>query len=111
MQVINKKEILENPHQFLDGSQRSVIVFKSIKIGRGTYQPGWQWSKHAGPQTGKASQYHLGLIESGNMMIRTKDGAERELGPGDLFELEPGHDAWVVGEVPCVALDFMASKG
>ena len=27
-------------------------------------------------------------------------------GPDDAVRIEPGHDAWVVGDVPCVAVDF-----
>jgi hypothetical protein len=34
------------------------------------------------------------------------DGTETELGPGDVFVCSPGHDAWVVGDEPCVAYDF-----
>jgi hypothetical protein len=29
----------------------------------------------------------------------------RDLGPGDAYRLEPGHDAWVLGDEPFVALD------
>lgn len=29
-----------------------------------------------------------------------------ELGPGDAHVVSPGHDAWVVGEEPFVAVDF-----
>lgn len=28
------------------------------------------------------------------------------IGPGDAFEVKPGHDAWVLGDETCVALDF-----
>jgi len=34
------------------------------------------------------------------------DGSELELGPGDVVAIPPGHDAWVVGDEPCVVLDF-----
>jgi hypothetical protein len=34
------------------------------------------------------------------------DGYEVDLGPGDFFVCEPGHDAWMVSEEPCVAVDF-----
>lgn len=27
------------------------------------------------------------------------------MGPGDVFVIEPGHDAWTVGDEPCIALD------
>jgi hypothetical protein len=32
------------------------------------------------------------------------DGTELEMGPGDAFEISPGHDAWVVGEDPSVSV-------
>jgi hypothetical protein len=34
------------------------------------------------------------------------DGTEAEIGPDEAVQIEPGHDAWVVGDVPCVAVDF-----
>jgi uncharacterized cupin superfamily protein len=43
---------------------------------------------------------------SGRMGIRMDDGTEAEVGPGDVFACPPGHDAWVVGDEACVALDF-----
>lgn len=41
------------------------------------------------------------------MIIRALDGTEVEVGPGDAFAAAPGHDAWVVGDEPCIALDFV----
>ncbi len=32
--------------------------------------------------------------------------ATREFGPGDAVVIPPGHDAWIVGDEPCVFLDF-----
>lgn len=34
------------------------------------------------------------------------DGTEAEAGPGDAVLIEPGHDAWTVGNESCVVLDF-----
>jgi hypothetical protein len=34
------------------------------------------------------------------------DGTELEIGPGDLAAIPPGHDGSVIGNEPCVALDF-----
>ena len=66
----------ENSRVFLDGSKRTVVVLKSIAIGRGEYLPGWKWSEHAGPQTGKKSEAHIGYIISGQMVIRAADRKE-----------------------------------
>jgi hypothetical protein len=34
------------------------------------------------------------------------DGSELEFGPGDAHVVSPGHDAWVVGDEPCVIIDI-----
>ncbi len=91
---------------FLDQSRRDVVTLSSVAIGRGVYQPGWKWSVHVGPISGRESQHHVGYVASGRMVVHASDGGEVLVGPGDAFEVSPGHDAWVVGEEPCVALDF-----
>jgi hypothetical protein len=91
---------------FLDGSKRSVVVLDSVAIGRGKYLPCWQWSKHVGPQTGKSSAAHIGYIISGHMVVCSPYKKETKVGPGEAFEVGPNHDAWVVGDEPCLALDF-----
>ena len=96
----------EKSRTFLDGSTRSVVILETVAIGRGEYRPGWQWSAHAGAQTGKPSAAHIGYVVSGRMTIRTAGGGEVTVGPGEAFEVGPGHDAWVAGDEPCVALDF-----
>jgi hypothetical protein len=40
------------------------------------------------------------------MRVVMDDGAEGEAPPGDVFVISPGHDAWIVGNEPCVFLDF-----
>ena len=91
---------------FLDGSKRSAAILGSVAIGLGHYLPGWRWSIHVHKQTGKTSEAHIGCILSGHMTIRSVDGSQVTVGPGDAFQVLPGHDAWVTGNEPCIALDF-----
>lgn len=91
---------------FLDGSKRWAVILDTVVIGKGEYLPGWTWSKHVGALSGKTSESHIGYVVSGQMIIKNSEGKEMTVGPGDAFELEPGHDAWVIGNKPCVALDF-----
>jgi hypothetical protein len=49
---------------------------------------------------------HVGYVVSGRLVVRMDDGSEQEIGPGDAVAIPPGHDAWTVGDVPCVMLDF-----
>jgi hypothetical protein len=38
--------------------------------------------------------------------VQHNDGSSVDLTPGDAYVIEPGHDAWVTGEAPFVALEF-----
>jgi quercetin dioxygenase-like cupin family protein len=77
-------------------------------VGRVTFEPGWRWSEHVKPIAGTDSCQagHLAYIVSGRQAVRMDDGTELEFGPGDVVAIPPGHDGWVVGDEPCVLLDF-----
>jgi quercetin dioxygenase-like cupin family protein len=77
-------------------------------VGRGTFEPGWQWSEHVKPiaATESCQSAHLAYCVSGRMAVRMDDGTKMEIGPGDVAVIPPGHDAWVVGNEPCVQVDF-----
>ena len=38
------------------------------------------------------------------MKVVMDDGEEMEYGPGDFAVMPPGHDAWTIGDEPCVLL-------
>jgi len=40
-----------------------------------------------------------------NEVVKMDDDSEEEFGPGDAFYMPPGHDAWIVGDEPCVLID------
>jgi len=104
--VIKNLSSSESTRKFIDGSERSAEDLRTSYVGVGTYQPGWRWSEHVGKQTGKPSQNHIGYILSGSFTVKSASGEEAVVGPGEAFELASGHDAWVNGEEPYVALDF-----
>ena len=97
----------ETRRKFLDGSVRSRALLRSAVIGLGVYRPGWRWSQHAGPQTGKPAENHVGYVVSGAMMIQDTEGRELRVERGFGFEIEAGGDAWVLGSESCVPLDFI----
>jgi quercetin dioxygenase-like cupin family protein len=53
---------------------------------------------------------HTRYIISGRLKVVMDDGSEEEFGPGDTAIVPPGHNAWVVGNEPCVAIDFKGAK-
>ncbi len=69
-------------------------------------EPGWSWTEDQQPIVGTdlCEHRHLGFCTSGTLHLRMRDGEEREISAGDAFAIDPGHDAWVVGEAPYTAL-------
>jgi len=77
-------------------------------VGRMRLEPGWRWSECIKPVVGgeKCRVHHVGLLQSGTMRVVHDDGTEQEIGAGQAYVIEPGHDAWVVGDEPVVGYEF-----
>lgn len=99
----------EETRPFEDGMGKlELINVESGAVGRAVFQPGWQWSKHVKPiaKTDSCQASHMGYMVGGRMKVVMDDGEEAEFGPGDFMRIEPGHDAWIVGDEPCVLIDW-----
>ncbi len=85
-----------------------LVKFGGAAVGRAVFEPGWKWSKHLKPMAKTKSceaphfQYHV----TGVLHVKMDDGAEFDVGPGEVSMLPPGHDAWVVGVEPVTVIDF-----
>lgn len=91
-----------------DRGKMDVVTLDDVTVGRAVFEPGWKWSECVKPLAGTESCQvpHVGYVISGRMTVRMDDGAELDLQPGDAVTIPPGHDAWVLGDEPCVMLDF-----
>lgn len=89
-----------------------LVTVGDVTFGRISLQPGWKWSKCVKPiaQTESCEASHLTYHISGRLHIRMDDGTEQEYGPGDVSLVPPGHDAWVVGDEPVVAIDISGMR-
>jgi hypothetical protein len=48
----------------------------------------------------------VGYVASGSLHVVHDDGTEADLSAGNAYVIEPGHDAWVVGNEPFVGYEF-----
>ena len=89
-----------------------LVELGDVAIGRVSYEPGWRWSVDLKPIVGTASCeiHHLGFVVSGRLRIVMDDGSTVLLEPDDAFEVPPGHDAWVEGDEPFVAVDSLGRR-
>jgi ethanolamine utilization protein EutQ (cupin superfamily) len=93
--------------RFPNGHEHLVKV-RDTPVGLATFGPGWRWSNDLRPMMGTDScpVRHVGYVLSGRLHVRMDDGSTLDLEPGEVFEIPPGHDAWVVGGDPCRLLDW-----
>ena len=89
-------------------TRAELVRVGSTTVSRLTLQPGWQWSDCIKPVAGTDSCQvrHVGIVQSGAMHVVHDDGTEEDLGPGDAYVIEPGHNARVVGNEPLVGFEF-----
>jgi phosphoketolase len=94
-----------------DKTRLDVISLGSTKIAQLTLQPGWRWSECIKPVAGTdmCQARHVGTVVSGSLHVAHSDGTEHDLGAGDAYVIEPGHDAWVTSSEPYVAYEFEAA--
>jgi mannose-6-phosphate isomerase-like protein (cupin superfamily) len=91
-----------------DKTHVEVVDLGSVKAARMTLQPGWRWSECIKPMVGTDScqVHHVGTVASGRLHVEHEDGTALEIGPGDAYVIEPGHDAWVTSDEPFVGYEF-----
>jgi len=98
------------PDEMRTPSKTNVAVVRlgSATAARLTLEPGWSWAECIKPIAGTDSCQlrHVGLAQSGAMHITHEDGTEQEIRAGEAYVIEPGHDAWVVGDEPFVGFEF-----
>jgi len=93
------------------GVTEQLITIGGVTVTRGVQPPGWSWREHYQPLVGGewCQARHVGITLEGRQAIRLADGTEVEYGPGDLYDVPPGHDGWTIGDEPCVMLEWPAS--
>jgi hypothetical protein len=89
-------------------TQVDVVKMGGTTAARLTLEPGWKWSECIKPVAGTSSCQvrHVGVAHSGTLHVSHEDGSEGVIGPGEAYVIEPGHDAWVVGDEAFVGFEF-----
>lgn len=93
--------------------EASLVTVGSLTLGREVLEPGWRWSVHVRPIVGteRCEFHHISVLLSGRLGCESRDGELREIEPGEVYDVAPGHDAWVLGDEPAVSIDFQGIAG
>jgi class 3 adenylate cyclase len=91
----------------------ALVRIGPLAIGRARLEPGWRWSTSIKPAVGTTwcGIRHLHVLIAGRFGIEMDDGERAEFMPGDVFDLPPGHDAWVIGDEAVDLMDIGGNVG
>lgn len=96
-----------------DHGRVEVVRVGSITIGREVLEPGWRWSEHVRPIVGTewCEFHHAMYLLSGRARVVTSAGETRDVVAGEVADIGPGHDAWVLGDEPVISIDIQGVVG
>jgi quercetin dioxygenase-like cupin family protein len=91
-----------------DNGRLDLVELAGNNVGRSTFEPGWRWSESVKPIVGTDSCQvpHVGYAISGHLRVQMDDGTTVDINAGDVYEIPPGHDAWVEGDETFSGVEF-----
>jgi hypothetical protein len=112
MSVTNKGLETADKAMSFDHGHAQAVEVGAFTISRFTFEPGWRWSSDVKPivKTDSCQVHHVGFLLSGRLHVATDDGREAEISPGDAYEIQPGHDGWVIGDESVISVEFSPPK-
>lgn len=87
-----------------DKARAELAELAGRRVWRLTFEPGWRYTEHA--DTALCPEPHAAYIASGRLGVQMEDGTRAEAGPGSVIVMDANHDAWTIGDEPCVFIDF-----
>lgn len=95
-------------HSELNGVAVDVVTVGEARVKRVVYPSGYRWSTHIKPAVGTdlCMHAHVGFLVRGRMAGEYADGCTFELAAPTAVAVDPGHDAWTIGDEPAVYVEF-----
>ena len=88
--------------------KKETVTLQGVSVTRVTFDVGAKWSNDLKDYAGTDSCQlpHVALVLSGTLRVVMDDGSQQDFSRNDVMLLPPGHDAWSVGNEPCVFVEF-----
>jgi hypothetical protein len=88
--------------------KKETVELNGVSVTRVTFDVGAKWSKDLKDYAGTSSCQlpHVALVVGGTLRVVMDDGSAEEFSKNEVMLLPPGHDAWTVGDEPCVFIEF-----
>jgi hypothetical protein len=94
--------------QEIAGIRVDTVRAGAARVKRMIYPPGFRWSTDVKPLVGTdlCTHAHVGFLARGRIDVRYADGCVASFTAPQVVSIDPGHDAWIVGEEPAVLIEF-----
>ena len=95
------------------GVELEVVRAGDARVKRMIYPVGFRWSDDMKPlvKTDLCAHAHVGFLARGHIAGEYADGCKFEFEAPQVVTIEPGHDAWVVGDEAAVLIQFDSEEG
>jgi hypothetical protein len=105
MQKGNLGDVPSDRHGLI---KKETVALDGVSVTRVTFDVGAKWSNDLKQYAGTKSCElpHVALVLSGTLRVVMDDGSAEDFSKNDVMLLPPGHDAWTVGDEPCVFVEF-----
>jgi hypothetical protein len=99
-------------HNDVSGVSVDAVPAGGARVKRVIYPTGYRWSTHLKPVVGTqfCMHAHVGFLARGHMQGEYADGCRFDLEAPRVVVIEPGHDAWVVGDEAAVLIEVDFDK-
>ena len=108
MQKVRIADIPADVHGLIS---KKTAELDGVAVTEVTFHAGARWSKDLKAYAGTdlCELPHVALVTTGTLRVLLRDGSQEDFSAGEVMLLPPGHDAWTVGDQPCIFVEF--SKG
>jgi len=100
-------------HREVGGAQVDIVPVGNGRVKRTVYPAGFRWSTHMKPsvETERCMHAHIGFLARGHIAGEYADGCTFDYAAPQVVAIDPGHDAWVVGDEDAVLIQFDSEEG
>jgi len=94
------------------GIVEEIVELGDLTVARLVQEPGWRWSKDMRSVVDGewCEAHHIGVNLSGRQGFLLRDGTAFEIGPGEVYDIPPGHDGYTVGDEAAVAIEWSGPR-
>jgi hypothetical protein len=108
---MQKASIADIPADVHGLISKKTAQLDGVAVTEVTFGAGARWSNDLKSYAGTdlCELPHVALVTAGTLRVLLRDGSQEDFSAGEVMLLPPGHDAWTVGDQPCIFVEF--SKG